>query len=86
MSESSLSFPSEFVFKIIGEANKTFEATVITIINSHFPNLTEGAFRYTPSKNNKYLSITVTVKAVSQAQLDATYRDLTAHPDIMFVL
>jgi putative lipoic acid-binding regulatory protein len=39
-----------------------------------------------PSKAGNYLSLTCTVRATSQAQLDALYRALTAHPMVKVVL
>lgn len=85
-SESPLSFPCDFIFKIIGKDDPTFEAEVIGIMRHHFPNLGEGAVKFTPSKKGKYLSLSVTVQAISQAQLDATYTDLCACSKVIFVL
>jgi putative lipoic acid-binding regulatory protein len=39
-----------------------------------------------PSKAGNYLALTCTVRAVSQVQLDALYRELTAHPMVRVVL
>jgi putative lipoic acid-binding regulatory protein len=39
-----------------------------------------------PSKAGNYLSLTCTIRATSQAQLDALYRALTAHPMVRVVL
>jgi len=38
------------------------------------------------SQGGKYLSVTVTVTARSQVQLDALYQALTRHPGVKFVL
>lgn len=84
--ETQLTFPCEFMFKIVGEANQAFEQEVIMIMHNHFPNLGEGSVKFTASKNAKYLSLTVTVEAVSQAQLNAAYQDLSASPLILFVI
>jgi uncharacterized protein len=84
--KSALKFPCEFTFKVIGHANDHFESEVLKIFRQHFPKLGEGAIRLTHSKNEKYRSYTVTVQAISQAQLDATYHDLSKHPQILFVL
>lgn len=81
-----LIFPCQFTFKIIGLANKEFEGEVLKILHQHFPQLSENAIRYTVSKNAKYLAYTVNVQATSQAQLDATYQDLSDNPLILFAL
>lgn len=84
--EGKLEFPCEFTFKIIGKANSEFEGLVIAIMRNHFPQMSEGAVTYKLSRQTKYLALSVTVKATSQAQLDAAYRDLTACRQTLFVL
>lgn len=85
-SSSALKFPCEFSFKVIGLANDQFQGEVLKIFRQRFPQLGEGAIRQTYSKNDKYIAFTITVHAVSQEQLDATYLDLSAHPLILFAL
>jgi putative lipoic acid-binding regulatory protein len=70
----------------MGLANDEFESLVVVLINKHVPDLGEGAITSTLSKNKKYMSITATIQAKSQEQLDALYRDLTKEPRILMVL
>lgn len=84
--DSLLKFPCEFTFKIVGKKNLEFEAAIVKIMQQHFPDLSEGAFKLTPSRGDNYLSFSVTVKAVSQAQLDAAYLDLKASRLVLFAL
>ncbi len=81
-----LTFPCEFTFKIIGLANSEFELAALTILRNHFPQIGEGAISANQSKNGKYLAYTANVHVVSQAQLDAAYKDLSAHPLVLFAL
>ncbi|MBS0289242.1 MAG: DUF493 domain-containing protein [Proteobacteria bacterium] len=81
-----LTFPCEFTLKIVGMANNEFEMAVLKILHHHFPKLGESAISTKLSKNGKYLAYSATVQVVSQAQLDATYLDLSAHPLVLFVL
>ena len=39
-----------------------------------------------PSSGGRYLSVTVTLRASSRAQLDALYRDLSAEPRLVWVI
>lgn len=39
-----------------------------------------------PSRNGRYLSVTVTVRAVSQEQLDAIYRELSSSEAVLMAL
>ena len=84
--QSPLSFPCDFPIKIVGLSTDAFEAATLGIIHEHFPTLPATAFAYRYSQANKYLSITVTVIATSQQQLDAVYFALTNCPEVMMAL
>ncbi len=70
----------------MGFANDTFEGTVVAILNKHVPDLGEGAIVSKLSTGGKFTSITATINAQNQAQLDAIYRALTQDPNILMVL
>jgi putative lipoic acid-binding regulatory protein len=86
MTESLHKFPCEFIIKVFGNKNDEFETTVITIIRQHCPDLRENALVLRPSKDGKYLAISVTLEAESKEQIDAIYRDLSANPNILMAL
>lgn len=86
MQKKLIDFPCLFPLKIIGRADDDFEGIVVGILNHHVPDLGEGAIASKLSKGNKYLSITVTINARSQEQLDALYQELSSHPKILFVI
>ena len=81
-----LELPCPFPIKAMGTAEAGFEELVVQIVRRHAPDLGEGAVRQRPSTNGKYVSITVTVTARSQAQLDAIYRDLSACEQVLMAL
>ncbi len=87
MSETSLlEFPCEFPIKAMGKSDNAFEIIVVDIVRRHAPELYEHAVKSRPSKDGNYVSITVTIRATSQEQLDSIYRDLTAHPLVLMAL
>jgi len=45
-----------------------------------------GTIETRPSREGKYVSLTATVNATSQEQLDALYRELCDHPSVVMVL
>ena len=83
--KTQFTFPCEYPLKIIGLAD-SLEAIAIPILRKHIPDLGEGAIQLRPSSDKKYLSISVTFRANSKAQLDALYEELTSHKTIMMVL
>ena len=84
--ETLLEFPCEFPIKAMGLACDELEIAVIEIVNRHVDDLGEGAVRMKPSRNGKYLAITITVMAHSKQQLDAIYLDLTACEHVSIAL
>lgn len=86
MQEKLINFPCQFPIKIMGLANTTFEGAVVAILNQHVPDLGEGAIVSKLSKGGKFESMTATINATSQEQLDTLYRALTEDPNILMVL
>ena len=86
MTESILEFPCEFPLKAIGRGPEDFEAFVVEIVRRHAPNLEAGATTTRLSNGGKYLAVTVTFTAESQAQLDALYRELSGHRRVVMLL
>ncbi len=76
--KSLIEFPCDFPIKIMGDNCIEFETEVIRIVRQHVPNLGEAAIQQRKSSKGNYLGITVTIRAESQPQLDALYRELTA--------
>ena len=81
-----LEFPCDFPLKIMGATAADFAQTIAAMVIKHAPDFDAAAMEMRPSKAGNYLSLTCTVRAVSQEQLDALYRDLTAHPMVKVVL
>jgi len=84
--KSLLQFPCEFIIKVFGVASDEFEATVISIIRNHISDIRAEAFKSRPSKDGKYLALTITADVESKEQLDNIYRDLTSNPLILMAL
>lgn len=84
--ESLIEFPCDFPIKAMGESGNDFDALVVAIIREHVSDLNEGAVNSKQSSGGKYTSVTVTIQAISQLQIDTIYRSLTAHERIKYVL
>lgn len=83
---SPFDFPCRFPIKALGRDDGDFEATVVAIVRRHAPDLGEGAVTTQPSRNGRFVSVTVTITATSRAQLDAIYADLTADALVLMAL
>jgi uncharacterized protein len=84
--DSLLEFPCDFPLKVMGIAAEDFDALVVAIVRRHVDDLREGAITAKESRNGKYVSLTVTIQAQSQQQLDDLYVELSTHQRVLMVL
>jgi uncharacterized protein len=83
---SLLEFPCDFPLKIIGFQRTGYAQSILDVVKRHAPDYDGGTMEMRPSSKGKYLSLTCTVRAVSQQQLDDLYRELCDHPMVVKVL
>lgn len=81
-----LQFPCEFPIKVMGRDADDFEAEVLAIFRRHLGDIDSAQVNARPSSSGNFLSVTVTFRATSQEQLDALYRELTDHEQVLFCL
>lgn len=84
--ESLLEFPCRFPLKVMGARSDEFSQTIFDITLKHAPDFVATDLDIRLSSKGNYLSVTVTINAVSQQQLDNLYRELTAHPLVKWAL
>lgn len=80
--ETLLKFPCRFPIKAMGRSEAGIEAIVTQIIERHAPDTRREDLRSRPSRNGNWVSVTVEIEAHSKGQLDAIYRELSAHTQI----
>ena len=84
--ESLLAFPCDFPVKIMGQTQPGFAQSVLGVVLRHAPDFDAATMEMRNSRQGKYLSLTVTIRATSRAQLDDLYRELCDHPMVKMVL
>ncbi len=84
--ESLLEFPCEFPIKIMGLTRDDFAQTILAIVRRHAPDFDGATMEMRSSSGAKYLSLTCSINATSQAQLDELYRELSTHEMVKIVL
>ena len=84
--ESPLTFPTEFPIKVMGRREDGFAQVVSEIVLRHAADFDPATMEMRTSKQGRYLSLTVTIRAVSREQLDALYSELSGHPMVIMVL
>jgi putative lipoic acid-binding regulatory protein len=81
-----LEFPCEFPIKMMGRDEEGFRRAAIELVESHVGKISEDAIATSASSKGNFVSVTVTITAESQEQLDNIYRALTAHEEILVAL
>lgn len=85
-SETLLVFPCAFPIKAMGRAEAGFAELVAAIVRRHAPDFDPARLRVRPSRGGQWVSVTVVIEARDKAQLDAIYRDLSAHEQVVWAL
>ena len=83
---SPITFPCEFIIKIMGKASADFELKMLNLIQKHYPETTKENIKKRSSQENNYIALTVTVHAKSQQELDALYQDISKCPSVLMAL
>lgn len=83
---SAIKFPCDFPIKVVGRAGDDFNTLVVSIVQRHVGSLREESVTVRASAGGNYVSVTVTVVAESQHQLDNLYRELSGHERVVMVL
>ncbi|MDH5394109.1 MAG: DUF493 domain-containing protein [Gammaproteobacteria bacterium] len=84
--ETLLEFPCDFPIKAFGLTGETLETAVKEIIQRHVDDLTACTIKTSASKNAKFTSMTVTIRATSKSQIDSIYIDLSASEHVVMAL
>ena len=84
--ESAIEFPCEFPIKMMGRDMPEFRTTARALVEKHAGAVANDAVREALSRKGNFVSITITIMASSQQQLDAIYQDLTDHEEVLMAL
>jgi uncharacterized protein len=83
---SLIDYPCAFPVKVMGAKAEGFVEEMASIAQRHDPGFDPATVQLRPSRTGVWLGVTLTIMATSREQLDALYRELTAHPMVKVVL
>ena len=71
---------------MMGRDDGEFGDTAVGLIEQHVGEIAADSIQTSKSRNGNFLSVTVTIDAQSQEQLDKIYNDLSNHEDVLIAL
>jgi putative lipoic acid-binding regulatory protein len=71
---------------MMGRDTPEFRDLARELVESHAGTVSDSAVQAAVSRNGRFVSITVTITATSQRQLDNIYRDASSHDDVLMAL
>ena len=86
MSDDIMQFPCELPIKVFGRNSDEFPETAFQIVKDHVESLQRSDMSQQSSREGRFLSLTIRVRAQSRAQVDAIYRALTASETVLMVI
>lgn len=84
--DTLLEFPCEFPIKVFGSAEGDFAALVEAAVRLAAPELEELSVGVRASGGGRFVAVTVTIVASSQAQIEAIYGRIGTLPGVLMVL
>ena len=72
-------FPCDFGLKVMGENVHNYADYVLSTCQKHVDGVTKECVHTRPSRNGKYIAVTVKLLATSRKQLDDLYIELNKH-------
>ena len=85
-SDDVFDFPCQFPIKAMGRDAEGFPAHVMELVAASAGPVGHDMVDIRPSRDGRYISVTVTFTATSREQLDEIYQRLTASQRILVVL
>ncbi|WP_108444599.1 YbeD family protein [Halomonas denitrificans] len=73
-----ITFPCDYPIKVVGDAADDFAATVCQIVVRHDPDFDAEGIQVVPSRNGRFVSVRLTLRATGEVQIKALFGELKA--------
>src|SRR5690554_2849756 len=74
----TIEFPCDYPIKLVGDAGEDFTAVVCQVVMRHDANFDATGIEVIPSRNARFLSVRLTLRATGEDQLKALFEELKA--------
>lgn len=70
----------------MGRDTQEFRSTMRGLIEKHLGPIADESIQFNLSGKGNFVSVTITITATSQQQLDDIYREVSGHDDVLMAL
>lgn len=81
-----ITFPCDYSLKIVGDSGDDFEATIFDVLEAHDDTFDRTQVSHQDSRNGRFRSLRVTIRAQSEAQLKTLFEALKATGKVHMVV
>ncbi|XKE44053.1 DUF493 domain-containing protein [Halomonas organivorans] len=81
-----ITFPCDYPIKVVGDAGEDFTAMVCQVVSRHDPAFDSQGIQVVPSRNGRFQSVRLTLRATGEAQLAALFAELKASGRVHMVV
>ncbi len=81
-----IEFPCDYPIKVIATNDFSLKTSVLEIVRQHDACFREESVSLRDSREGKYCSVRLSIRATGESQLKALHRDLLANPLVKMVL
>lgn len=81
-----IEFPCDYAIRIVGNNDVAFDRDMLEIVERFSPNLDRSKVSHRDSKNARYRSLNVTIRATGEQQINALFEALKATGRVQMVL
>ena len=86
MTDEIMQFPCDLPIKVFGRSDTDLSNAVFDIVKAHVATLERSEIRSQASREGRFISLTINIRAESREQVDAVYQDLSANDSVLMVL
>ncbi|MBB3229509.1 HP0495 family protein [Halomonas stenophila] len=81
-----ITFPCDYPIKVVGDAADDFAAMVCQVVTRHAPDFDARCIQVVPSRNGRFQSVRLTLRATGEVQLKALFTELKASGRVHMVV
>ena len=81
-----IEFPCDYPIKVLGLSSDAFESIILEVFERHAPGFDQENIAVKGSSKGTFTSLTITITATGQRQLEALHQDLMSTGHVKMVI